>query len=304
MEMTDSKKAKVFLICHPGALGDFILTWPALLSLKKHLREHSFIAVGRGEYMKLAVRFGLIDDFMDMDSRESVAFFTGDFLPSAVGRPAVDRPDGAVLWMKDAGPTVDLVRKTATLPVIAVDPIPRDEMHVAKYYCRTIGNHLPVDIPEPLYRDFPEHEPKSRYAFIHPGSGSGKKNFTPDLYKNIALELKMNGYDKIAFLMGPAEIESGLSDFFRSKETIFPESVVGLTDWLQNASLYIGNDSGVSHLAGFLGIPSIVLYKATDPKIWGVVGRHVHIITMDNEESTFYKIQQQLKQNNTIHASG
>jgi ADP-heptose:LPS heptosyltransferase len=192
--------------------------------------------------------------------------------------------------MKPDGPVADLIRKTASLPVLFLDPIPEQHMHVSEYYCRTIGEAFQAGIPEPLFRDFPEHEPGSRYVFIHPGSGGTGKNYSPDLYKNIALALRMNGYDKIAFIMGPAEIERGLPDRFRSEETVYPENVAGLADWLQNASLYIGNDSGVSHLAGFLGIPSIVLYKTTDPRIWGVTGRRVFHIAAKDEESAFAEI--------------
>ena len=301
MEMTTAPESKtfkkVFLICHPGALGDFILTWPCLLSLRAHYQEHRFIAVGRGEHMKLAARFGLIDGYFDVDSRDSVSFFAGQSLP-----PGMDQPDGAVLWMKHSDPIQELLQETSSLPVLFIDPIINNSVHVLEHYFRNIGDAFSVKIPNPIFQDFPEHAPKSRYAFIHPGSGSERKNFNPDLYKNIAFELGMNGYDKIAFLMGPAEIERGLPDLFRKEEIIFPENVDSLADWLQNASIYIGNDSGVSHLAGFLGIPSIVLYKTTDPKIWGVVGRHVTLLSGDNKGSLFDKIQNWLQQNNPAKA--
>ena len=37
---------------------------------------------------------------------------------------------------------------------------------------------------------------------------------------------------------------------------------------LERASLYIGNDSGVSHLAGAVGAPSVLVFGPTDPEVW------------------------------------
>ena len=56
---------KSFLICHRGALGDFILTWPALFCLRKALPHYQFIGIGRTEYMRLAISFGLLDTYID-----------------------------------------------------------------------------------------------------------------------------------------------------------------------------------------------------------------------------------------------
>jgi heptosyltransferase-3 len=68
-----------------------------------------------------------------------------------------------------------------------------------------------------------------------------------------------------------------------------------LADLLSRASLYIGNDSGVSHLAGFLGITTIALYKTTDSKIWGVSGKKVTHISADDEKSALRKIKECLR---------
>jgi len=74
-----------------------------------------------------------------------------------------------------------------------------------------------------------------------------------------------------------------------------PKDVKALAYLLSHASLYIGNDSGVSHLAGFVGTQAIVLYKTTDPKIWGALGRNVTHIPTDEEESALRMIQECLK---------
>jgi ADP-heptose:LPS heptosyltransferase len=65
---------------------------------------------------------------------------------------------------------------------------------------------------------------------------------------------------------------------------------MALAELLLYSSLYIGNDSGVSHLAGFVGTPTIALYKTTDPGIWGVLGKNVAHITAEDEDSALLMI--------------
>jgi ADP-heptose:LPS heptosyltransferase len=52
---------KTFLIYHRGALGDFILTWPAINCLRQALPTHCSLGIGRPEYMRLTVSKGLLD---------------------------------------------------------------------------------------------------------------------------------------------------------------------------------------------------------------------------------------------------
>jgi ADP-heptose:LPS heptosyltransferase len=50
---------------------------------------------------------------------------------------------------------------------------------------------------------------------------------------------------------------------------------------LAGCHAYLGNDSGVSHLAGLCGARSIVLFGPTNPQVWHPLGLHVHIRPFD-----------------------
>jgi len=65
-----TEQTKKFLIYHCGALGDFVLTWAGIHLLRKALPKHHFVGVGRAEYMKLAISLGVLDSFLDMESRK------------------------------------------------------------------------------------------------------------------------------------------------------------------------------------------------------------------------------------------
>jgi ADP-heptose:LPS heptosyltransferase len=61
----------------------------------------------------------------------------------------------------------------------------------------------------------------------------------------------------------------------RSTPIVRDMSVAGLAAWLSACAIYIGNDSGVTHLAGMLGVPTIALFGSTDPALWTPLGRHI-----------------------------
>jgi hypothetical protein len=281
---------KSFLICHRGALGDFILTWPALHCLRKALPDCQFLGIGRLEHMRLAITLGLLDTCLDKESARLLDFFSGRVVP-----PEIGTPHGAVLWLSEGQDIVNLLKRSASLPVILIKPFPVLQTHIAYYYCLTINSHLPINIPKDLSDCFPPRKIRGRYFLIHPGSGSPKKNYLPQFYRKLAGELRKLGCQRVGFIFGPVEREKMNVEEFAGEWIEQPEDVVELIDLLSSASFYIGNDSGVSHLSGYLGIPTIVLYKTTDPKVWGAIGRKVVHISDVDEESISSKIREYLE---------
>ena len=278
---------KTFLICHRGALGDFILTWPALYCLRKALPHYQFLGIGRSEYMRLAISFKLLDTYLDNESANLLDFFCGRCIPEEIGSP-----QGAVLWLTNGQETVDILKQSASLPVVCIPPFPQIRIHLAQYYCSVIRSHFTITIPQNLADCFPARTNEGKYALIHPGSGSFKKNYNPLFYRNLANLLRQSGYRKVGFIFGPVEDEKMNRENFTGEWIVRPNDVDALAVLLSCASLYIGNDSGVSHLAGFLGITTIALYKTTDPKIWGVSGKKVTHISAVDEKSALSKIQE------------
>lgn len=276
---------KTFLICHRGALGDFILTWPAILCLRKILPDYLFKGIGRPEYMRLAINLGLLDSFIDMDSSKLLDLFNGKAIPPEIGHPS-----GAILWLSSGQDVVNLLKKYALLPVVSIAPFPARRIHVAVYHCQSMQSHFPVNIPKNLSDCFPPRTKKGNYALIHPGSGSPAKNYSPRFYLALADELHRLGYKKTGFIAGPAEKTTIMHENFTGRWVEWPENVERLANLLADASLYIGNDSGASHLAGILGVPTIVFYKTTDPEVWGVLGRKVAHIKAGNEKSALNKV--------------
>ena len=135
---------------------------------------------------------------------------------------------------------------------------------------------------------------------IHPGSGSPAKNYHPQFYRDLAVELRHWGIPEVRFVLGPAEAEDRrmiqyLAGDMHGVKIELPEDVEALARLQAGASLYIGNDSGASHLAGVLGTTTIALYKVTDPDVWGVMGCRVTNLKALNEDSALQQVRECLE---------
>ncbi len=274
---------KSLLICHRGALGDFILTWPAILAVREGLPEYQIIGLGRIEYLRLASFLGLVEKFFSSESARFLQFFSGGPFP-----PEIDYPNGALLWLSEGEKVLETVKKISSLPAVLIDPFPSNKMHVALHHLLAVKAHFPIRCSYPPCPYIQLSVKKKEYALIHPGSGSKKKNFPSGFYRNIADILKQYGYQDVRFLLGPAE--ENMADDFPSEKIEQPADTIALAKLLASALLYIGNDSGVSHLAGVLGAPAIIFYKSTDPDVWGVLGRKVMTISSSDDTIALAKM--------------
>jgi ADP-heptose:LPS heptosyltransferase len=51
---------------------------------------------------------------------------------------------------------------------------------------------------------------------------------------------------------------------------------------LRRARAFLGNDSGISHLAGMLGLPTLALFGPTDPALWAPLGPRVRVLRSES----------------------
>ena len=117
-------------------------------------------------------------------------------------------------------------------------------------------------------------------AIISPGAGSVKKRWPLERFMMVAAELKKRGL-RPSILLGPAEVdlEAVLQHSPQSQpQVVKTRTFQELITVLESAVLYIGNDSGVSHLAAFLNVPTLVIFGPSDPDLWRPFGDHVRIV--------------------------
>ena len=87
----------------------------------------------------------------------------------------------------------------------------------------------------------------------------------------------------VRVLLGEVELERMAAKDVAALEAVAdvrrPVNYVDLLNELRTASVVIGNDSGPSHLAGMIGVPTIVLFGASDPVVWKPLGPRVTVIS-------------------------
>lgn len=286
---------KTLLIVHGGAMGDFILSLPAIIGLRKFLRHHIFIGVTKLIYHDIIIDIDIFDNIYDINSRAFIPLFTGNKLPSELRNISE-----VVLWLTNADNIREMLQREGASPVIIIPTIPKLRIHAARYYLQKLSKYYPLIMPKDLHEMFPVTPIRKKYIFVHAGSGSPFKNWSIQLFKKVASLLSQKSLYPIKFIIGPTEKENGLSDMLSDHELITPKSINQLITILKDTALYIGNDSGVSHLAAMLGVFSIVLYKTTDPAIWGTIGQKTYNIFETNEDKIFDRINEVLKEGKFI----
>src|SRR5207245_810028 len=72
-----------------------------------------------------------------------------------------------------------------------------------------------------------------------------------------------------------------LRDVWRDKPVLFAENLplVYLPALFERAALFIGHDSGISHLAAAAGARCVLLFGPTDPDVWAPANPNVRVLT-------------------------
>ncbi len=251
------------LILRPGAIGDCILSLPAL----KHLaRDYTEIWVPAP--VVPLVQFGqrvraLSATGVDLFGLEGVASPTGlgealKSFDSIVSWYGANRPDFRAAILQLGIPC----EFHAALPDI------RYPGHAGEFFAEQVGanpNIVPqVDI---------EKSPQRNSVVIHPFSGSKNKNWPQSSYEALAARI---GSAAVEWTVGPEEKLDRAVRFGDLGE---------LASWLSGARLYIGNDSGITHLAAAVGIPTLALFGPTDPAKWAPRGQNVTVLRSDPIEN-------------------
>ncbi len=155
-------------------------------------------------------------------------------------------------------------------------PFPERRVWIVEHYLKELGlneDFSPELLVEPL-----ENSPLKGKAAIHPSSGSPKKNPPLEFFLEIKEFLDAVGVESI-FLLG--EAEEHLKE--KLKPSVFSLSPLWIAKALKSARLYVGLDSGISHLASYVGVPSVVIYGPTDSIIWRPIGKSVYQVSLNLE---------------------
>lgn len=240
------------LIIRPGAIGDCILALPAM----EHLRA---------EYTEVWAASPVLPLLRFASATRSIASTGLDLLgipdrePPSTLLDSLSHFDSIVSWYGASRP--EFRASVADLPFTFLKALPeRPGIHAAAWFLTQAGSS-----GEAVPRICCPRADRG-FAFIHPFSGSPKKNWPLERFREVAGELRM----PVEWCAGPEEELEGAVRF---------DDLYALACRIAQATLYIGNDSGISHLAAAVGTPVVALFGPSDPTVWAPRGPRVEIVS-------------------------
>jgi ADP-heptose:LPS heptosyltransferase len=242
------------LVLRPGALGDSLLAVPALRSLRKAFAPVTLAA--NGAAARLLADVGEVDRGLAFDDPSLTWLFRPGGLP----------PEKVVAWM--AAPPREVTLLAPSRP-------PALDRHCARYLLETLAPlGIALTWDETPLRVAPD---RSEEVLVHPGSGSPAKNWPPGLFARLIHVLDA----PVRLVVGEADSQAAATVeacFGRPIPRLEGPSLDELAARLAGCRAYVGNDSGVSHLAGLCGIRTVALFGPSDPLVWRPLGPDVCVV--------------------------
>jgi heptosyltransferase III len=279
------------LILRGGSIGDFVFTLPAFTAVRKQWPKAYIELVGYPHIAQLAVAGGLADSVFSLESANVARYFAMGAVLDEKQTEYIRSFDLIISYLYDPiGTLKENLLNAGARQVIYGDP-------------RVLMSHAIDVLMKPLEElaIYPEggefsqlaitdHHRKSgkskvervgeRVVALHPGSGSPKKNWPLSRFVELGEKLRKKGIIPV-FTLGEADREIAV-ELERQKTgiTVLPTgSLLELAEFLFACSGYVGNDSGITHLAAALGIPVVAIFGPTEPDIWAPRSPNAKVIT-------------------------
>jgi heptosyltransferase-3 len=244
------------LLIRPGAIGDFIVSLPALEFLRDDYTE-----VWTATATTPLGRFA--------DRSRSIAGVGLDRFAVTHDDDVVERLrafDSIHSWYGTRHEAFRQRVEQLSLPFTFYDALPAGPLHSVDFYLNQVGAPLGAKphIECRLQR-------RTELAVLHPFASNPEKRWPMERFHELAAHLEHTG--RVQWCRGPEETLD---------HAYYLANLYELGAWLASASVYIGNDSGISHLAAAVGTPVIAMFGPTDPAIWAPRGEHVTVLNLDS----------------------
>ncbi|MEI8090153.1 MAG: glycosyltransferase family 9 protein [Opitutaceae bacterium] len=263
------------LVLRGGALGDFIVTLPALAALRLQAPKVRIELAGNASAAALAVTRGLIDAVHSQNEARWAMLYERASLHADFASWLASFDVILNFW---PDPDADLAHHFPLHPAqtfLSAPAHPTCAPAAVHYFAPM--RELGISVPSAFYplaeRTAPT--PNCRIA-IHPGSGSPQKNWPLERWLELAAWLRSTYHAELLIITGEAESTAtrltlaplGTAAHQLPLETLIRE--------LSTCRLFIGHDSGISHLAAACSVLSLLFFGPTDPIIWAPPAPHVH----------------------------
>jgi ADP-heptose:LPS heptosyltransferase len=243
------------LIVRPGAVGDLILSLPALEFLSSQAERTE---VWCAEQNLPLIQFTRYKQSIISSGLDRVGVMHCDDVLARLSRF-----EAIYSWYGAA--RADFRMAVGALPFHFYDALPPGHrQHATDFYCGQVGADilLPKIIVPPAARE--------AFFILHPFASNRAKQWPLDRFR------------ALAGILGDMRWCAGPEDLARHpgavENPVVIEDLFNLGKWIGTALAYIGNDSGITHLAAAVETPTIALFGPTDPAVWAPRGANVRVM--------------------------
>ncbi len=275
------------LLIHQGAIGDFVIVCRLIEMCDREFGRHQWSYLGKPSHGRLAKGLQLIEGFEDFDRPGWHLLFTQDEKPPGNVVEFIKKFD-LILNVVDGGKSFFARRleEIASGKVFHIDPkLPPDyEKHMCEFltqfhtfeHSNLTFSALPV---HPDILDQVNREDAAGLTLFHPGASTPAKRWP---LENFLAMMKDFYPANVGILLGEVELEQFKPAEIEKLESVGRmfigrplEKVAGL---LALSKKFIGNDSGITHLAAAVGADTTAIFLITDPRNWRPLGPRVTIL--------------------------
>lgn len=289
------------LVVRGGAIGDFILTLPAIGALRERwpmahieiLGYRHIIELASGRYYAQRTRsieYGPLSGFFAANGnldKELSAYFAGFQLVVSY----LYDPDGifeANLHRVGVKHLVLCSSKPLQLHAAAHLAKPLESLAI---YVETVRPRLYPSASDMEFGKRILGDTSKMWCAVHCGSGSPKKNWPVEFFAEVCHWLAHKLKCEFVVVSGEAD-ETVTAEFLLRMSPILPLEarklrLVELAGVLANCRLYLGNDSGITHMAAAVGTPTIAFWCPHSSPAWQPVGSHVRVIPFAQASTDF-----------------
>ena len=288
---------RTVVMIHPGALGDVLLAVPAMRWLRSRFPDHRLVLCAGPEVSSLLTTCDIVDEWASLQAREAASLFAESGQLAPRWQEWLSSCDLALGWMQDAeGTFAARLQSFGARQAIVRSPFSDDlkAIHQSDRFLEIFGEDPGESVegfspsggstlgpPAQEYLRQWGFSDSATLVFIHPGSGSRAKCVGLEILVSVVEAIQDKGAIPV-ILEGPADqiqVEGLLHALPTQPFVLKGLDLVTIAGLLVQGRLFIGHDSGLTHLAALVGIPTVALFGPTDPERWAPRGAQVTILT-------------------------
>lgn len=296
------------LVIRGGAIGDFILTLPAIRLLREAFPNAHLEILGYKHIVALA------EDRFYADAAQSIEYgaMAGFFIPNGTLEPDLMKYFASfqqvVSYLFDPdGIFENNLRRAGVKNILKAYAKIDDSEHATRQLARPLQS-LALYLEEEGAKVYPSDEDREAarevlaqvngrpLLAIHPGSGSAKKNWPVERWVELGQKALGSEARPMILLVGGEADREQLSTMTAA---LHAEHVISAQDLplpvlaavLEQCRLFLGHDSGVSHLAAAVELPCVLLFGPTDSAVWAPANTHVEVVDAPEGDLTQLEVE-------------